>query len=376
MSVSILTREDDDLDCAPGQKPYRCKDGHFRGCCSVHPCDWDRCPDRNVEKSKRDGDMNSETTTLTPTTIASIGPPVQWTGEITTSSGPTITTGREDITSLTLSITTSFPQQSLSSPTLAVTSVTSESLTASPSIIVSTPEATETPSEGNGDASLSPGAMGAIFGAVTAAMLAAIVAYFLCGKRGKKLRQSIRLGSWKTHDDPPQANDGFSLYTGSPPDNHDPKEDRDLFSPAEGGYEEPQSRYTRRSAFTSSAIKNRPVHPTFCDDLSHGRIPGMATRPRTATPDVARNDAATPELQESPKRAAIVELASPGLPRLVEISRTRPSRQIYQAYSPGAPLHPAYDRRVASLRSELTGGLGERYQQNQTNGWTRSNPES
>lgn len=144
----------------------------------------------------------------------------------------------------------------------------------------------------------------------------------------------------------------------------------------EESYEETQSRYTRASAFTSSAMKNHPVDPTFRDDLSHDRIPAMATRPRETTPDLVRNDTSTPELHGSPKRAAVAELASPGPPRIIEISKPRPNSRTYKAYRPDAQLHPLYDASGANLGRESVAPLAERYQRPHVDGWTRWNRDS
>ncbi|KAM0285020.1 hypothetical protein ACHAQH_001709 [Verticillium albo-atrum] len=227
---------------------------------------------------------------------------------------------------------------------------------------------------GNADkGGLSTAAKGGIFGAVGAVMLIVIVAFFLCGNRGRKLRKSLAARSTSPDDDVPDDKGRLQSFATPPTGTIQESRTNDIFASFGGRYEEPRSQFTRACAYNRShSMKNHPVSP-----MSRATMDGppppivQPPRPRTATPDFSRADASTPELQGSPKRAAFAELASPGLPKLVQIPMNRQSMQRYKAYRPDEQLHPLCEGNSANLRGDLSATPDERYQNKYVNSWSR-----
>ncbi|KAM0322844.1 hypothetical protein ACHAQA_009185 [Verticillium albo-atrum] len=398
-----------DVKCPTDLTFYRCRNNHYAGCCSVDPCELPGCPDDrdrlvgeegnndrgrqgdkpgdkdnskngNGEgddpKDDKDGKEEKKTFTRTaiPTTVASLGTPLlpTLTEEPSTQS---ITTAEDAFSTEDSDATTRVapPTRPVFDPTTTLARMTHSAQSLSSSTTISGP--TETSTAGSaGSGGLSTAAKGGIFGAMGAAMLIVIVAFFLCGKRGRKLRKSLVARGNDSDGDPLDGKGGLQPF-GSPPSGliQEPMSN-DVFSPFGGRYEEPQSRFTRACAYNRShSMKNHPVSPMSRATMDLGPPPPIAQppRPRTATPDFSRTDASTPELQGSPKRAAFAELASPGLPRLVQIPNNRHSVQRYKAYRPNEQMHPLCEGSAVNLRGDLAATQAERYQNTYVNSWSR-----
>lgn len=223
-------------ECSNGLTFYRCRTNHYAGCCSVDPCELPGCPDdrdrvtgeegstaggneggtpvdgEDGEEGGGKGDKEKPTFTRTaiPTTIASKAPPLQPspTGNHSIPAAETTTNvgapGKEAPTTRAAvePVPTLAPDNSVApGPTLAT--------------VISAPTKT-TDAEDGGDGGLSTAAKGGIFGAMGAVMLIVIVAFFLCGKRGRKLRKSLTAGGTSSDDDPLDGKGGLQPF-GTPP---------------------------------------------------------------------------------------------------------------------------------------------------------------
>lgn len=86
---------------------------------------------------------------------------------------------------------------------------------------------------------------------------------------------------------------------------------------------------------------------------------------------MSRLGAATPELHGPPQQAAIAELASPGLPKVVQIHSSRSGVQKYKPYRPNAnSLYPVAE----TTPSYLTGTLAatdEQSKKEYVNSWSK-----
>lgn len=387
MNIEMLGRRDDPdepLDCPAGTKEFRCKGSHYRGCCSVDPCKKGICLDPSGS------DANSG-----PSTVASLGAPLEATGTGNISRSTTT------VTSFVEEPSSSIPSAQIS-PSLSITSLPTFSLSSGSQTTVNPTDSTMPTSTGDASQSgddetgLSPAAMGGIFGAVSIAFIAAIVAYFLCGKRGKRLRSSVSLGRRKNDVDDFNGQEGLRPYTRTPPrSNHDagvgnilpsfgahlpdfPESSQLASGNSLGGgrYEEPQSRFTRASAFTSNTMKNHPINPPFRGPAARDLDLSAATRPMQAMAGIPRGAPATPECHGAPERVAIAELAAPGIPKIVQIPERGPNTRRYKAYRPDVQMHPRWEGVASRPRGDLAATPDERSRNTYVNGWSRWDPET
>ncbi|GFP53605.1 hypothetical protein ACSS6W_001167 [Trichoderma asperelloides] len=208
---SNLSAADEDGDCAKDTTFYSCDANHFRGCCSVDPCDLNSCPDSfgsfkdPKDGGKGDGDSKSAVSVLdeatpspTPTTSSRPAATSKESAAMT-DSGITHTIPNNSIVTITrhTTIITGRPSVTTSSnidpmSTTSDTPITESALSTSDG--ASLPSSTDagsvaTPSASSTASPLPPGAIvGIAVGAV--ALIAIIVVIVLTLVRRKKQRRS------------------------------------------------------------------------------------------------------------------------------------------------------------------------------------------
>ncbi|TDZ37613.1 hypothetical protein C8035_v008025 [Colletotrichum spinosum] len=290
---------------------------------------------------------------------------------------------------------------------------------------------TVTPDEGSSSSGISNAAKGGIIAGVAVLLLGGIATYFLCGRQRRKLRSRHSIDSMAKdgggHEEeaaPPMSANPFQ------PKDHSDRTDKgfqpgEVFSQFGGRYEEPQSRFNRVSDMSSnSKMMNHPVSPmsrassmnlplsaaaasdTVCPanrattspDLVNsfntttsdpvnrfgiGNVspvsrvdttsPDFVNRMGAATPDfLNRLGTATPEIHGPPQRAAVTEIASPGLPKVVEIHSNRTGAQRYKPYRPDAnALYPVAETTPSYLTGTLNATENERSQNRYVNSWSK-----
>ncbi|OHF01102.1 hypothetical protein CORC01_03669 [Colletotrichum orchidophilum] len=390
--------------CPIGTFPYSCK--HFEGCCEVNPCEDGRCPD--------EFNPYLTATELRPMeTIASVAAPVL-VSAITSSSKISITTTDKKVQTSTSSggLTTIFsiPEPTgpggiwlTDDPGSSASTFTSVDSTQNPFYVSPqfyTPTApTETQVLGASAPALADksnhnqndlpvAAQAGIAVSVLVVICVVIAAYFLCTKQRRKFSASLESIS--------------SLRKAGS---------------KRGRYEEPQTRFNRVSDKTASRMMNHPVSPDTRDSVSMRMpplpptpppamlpaisrattaSPNFSSRTATATPDLgyptatstpdftsrmvtpdymSRLGTATPELQGPPQQAAIAELASPGLPKVVEIHSSRSGVQKYKPYRPnGGSLYPVAETTPSYLTGNLNATELERSEGRYVTSWSKWDP--
>ncbi|KAL0936607.1 uncharacterized protein CTRU02_208822 [Colletotrichum truncatum] len=344
------------LNCPPDWKYYDCG-SLFKGCCDVEACQFSAgCPRAHVRNNQA-------------TTVAAVAPPVLASSTTKKSAenkpSPTINSPRPSPTKPSrLVITTYFnstPTRGAGGawytdtkpmPSRTAVSLSFSTITTRTSIPITSATASVT---GKGDTELSVAVKGGIIGAVAAVVLAVIVAYFMCGKQRRKLRSRESIDSIDT---------GEVRNTVKEEDEHTPSTSansfrpEDMFPPFEGQgrYEESRSRFNRvGDSCSNHKTMNIPGSLSSRESVNVKYPPAVMARSATTSPEyISRTNTATPEIQGCPQQAAIAELASPGLPRVVEIHSNRSGAQKYKPYrSNTASLYPVAE----TSPSYLTGTL-------------------
>ncbi|KAI8299383.1 hypothetical protein K4K61_010664 [Colletotrichum sp. SAR11_59] len=362
--------------CLAGEDLFECPGG-FKGCCTSSPCGSKVC--------MRSGEVTDKKTT----TIAAVAPPVL------ASSTPIIPA--KTLPEKQVGVTTYFNIQptteggyfsdslTLPSPTIVTANPSITATQASVPIISATAIATK---ESNSQPSAA--AKGGIIAGAAAIVLIVIVLYFMCGKQRRKLRNKDSIDSLdkhgiegggtteeEGHTKPASPSQPDGAHQGSHAnETSDATRPEDVFASFGGRYEEPQSRFNRVSDMSSnSRMMNHPVSPMSRETAS---LPAPAppasavvARSVTASPDfVSRLGTATPELQGPPQQAAIAELASPGLPKVVEIHSSRSGIQKYKPYRPNATnLYPVAETTPSYLTGTLNASKEERSRKTYVNSW-------
>ncbi|KAK6212950.1 hypothetical protein QIS74_08952 [Colletotrichum tabaci] len=407
MRVSIVAKAKG--TCEVGLSYYECNQG-YRGCCHFNPCPGTEC-------------SRESTSTQSIKTVASVAAPILVSA---TDSGPS----KKVIVTTTITTTTHKTQppegttttifmygstgpggawytdsegrriSSISSldpflyPTPTATLVEPQILVTSTSIATLQPEAEK--------GGLSAGVRGGIAASILIGIIAIIVAWFLCTKQRKKLRTSRESISSINRD---ESKNSSEEDRPSPQMTADPIRHENVFSSFGGRYEEPQTRFNRVSDTGSDRMMNHPVSPdtrgsavpqpqsaviaratTASPDFTPrtaNATPDFACRTANATPDLSRVatatpdfmcrlGTATPELHGPPQQAAIAELASPGLPRVVEIHSSRSGVQMYKPYRPnGGSLYPVAETTPSYLTGTLNATENERCQGQYVNSWAK-----
>ncbi|KAJ0165704.1 hypothetical protein CTA2_10290 [Colletotrichum tanaceti] len=406
MRVSIIARAKE--TCEVGLSYYECNQG-YRGCCHFNPCPGTEC-------------ARESTSTQSIKTVASVAAPIFVSA---TDSRPS-----KKVTVITTTITTTHKTQppedttttvfiygstgpggawytdsegrrisSISSldpflyPTPTATPVEPQVLITSTSIATPQPEAEK--------GGLSAGVRGGIAASIMIGIVAIIAAWFLCTKQRKKLRTSRESISSISRDESKNSSEEDHP---SPQMTADPIR-RENVSSFGGRYEEPQARFDRANDTGSDRMMNHPVNsdtrasavpqpqsavvarattasPDFIPRTANAS-PDFACRTANATPDLSRVatvtpdfmcrlGTATPELHGPPQQAAIAELASPGLPRVVEIHSSRSGVQMYKPYRPnGGSLYPVAETTPSYLTGTLNATENERSQGQYVNSWAK-----
>ncbi|KAF6810188.1 hypothetical protein CSOJ01_06484 [Colletotrichum sojae] len=345
-------------NCPSIAKYYTCP--YFEGCCEVDACKVGTCPRQHIPTGGPE------------TTIAAVAPPVMVSEtpvRSSTISSPHGITGAWYTDTKTAPAPTSSGVVSLDLPSPTVTEVLGSSSAAS--------------QEGHGNKELSATAKGGIIGAFAVLALIFVVGYSMCRKQRRRKVSARDSDSSSGRESKAGVNEEVIATLG-------------------GRYEEPHSRFDRESTLKSnsrmmnhpisassrdldvlsrpSAVIARPttasplapksafhqvssaIKPTVTDAGPSTRGPTvlnqaseMIARYTSASPDLmSRLDTATPEIQGPPQQAAVAELASPGLPKVVEIHSSRSGVQKYKPYRPNAnSLYPVAE----TTPSYLTGTL-------------------
>ncbi|KAK2776294.1 hypothetical protein CKAH01_12508 [Colletotrichum kahawae] len=361
--------------CLAGEELFKCPGG-FKGCCTSSPCGSKICIRSNGATDKK------------TTTIAAVAPPVL--------ASPTPIIPAKTLPEKQVGVTTYFNIQpttgggyfsdslTLPSPTIFSPSPSITATQASVPVISATAPATK-----ESDSQLSAAAKGGIIAGAAAIVLIVIALYFMCGKQRRKLRTQNSIdsldkpgieGGGATEEDghtklaSPSQPDG--AHQRDADETSDATRPEDVFASFGGRYEEPQSRFNRVSDMSSnSRMMNHPVSPMSRETASlPGPAPPASTvvaRSVTASPEfVSRLGTATPELQGPPQQAAIAELASPGLPKVVEIHSRRSGVQKYKPYRPNATnLYPVAETTPNHLTGTLNATKEERSRKAYVNSW-------
>ncbi|KAF9869783.1 hypothetical protein CkaCkLH20_12700 [Colletotrichum karsti] len=385
--------------CSSGLKFVKCPT--WSGCCVVNDCkNRDGCPDAQTTGKK------------TATTIAAVAPPIAASPTPAKSDKYRSDTRLLQSTSkppLTAGLTTYFSSEPTGggawfTDTKALPLPTAVSLTSGAAITQTSPavaSATAPTAEKKGS-QLSGAEKGGIIGGVAGIILAIIVIWFMCGKQKRKLRSRSSIdsldktgvnGSVEEEDTPvppttansvQQEQQSTSSYSRS----------ENVFSPFGGRYEEPQSRFNRISEMNpNSKMMNHPVNPMSRDSIAPPPISSVVARSTTASPEVIARSAtaspaiiarsataspefmsrlgtATPELQGPPQEAAIAELASPGLPKVVEIHSIRSGVKKYKPYRPNASsMYPVAETTPSYLTGTMNATQEERSSMKYVNSW-------
>ncbi|KAK1982587.1 hypothetical protein LZ30DRAFT_590263 [Colletotrichum cereale] len=420
MRISIMARGKD--TCDAGLTYFECEEG-YRGCCHFNPCPGNICPRESLEVQPGKTITSVAAPVLIPATSLAKKYIVTRTSIVTThqlktigimtttvfladSTGPggawyTDPKGRP-VPPITSSDSSLYP---------TATSVSSIPFTPVEPQVLVTSTSTASPQPDSEKDSLSTAVQAVIAVSILVVLVAVITAWFLCTKQRRKLRGSRESISSINRD----GNSTDGSRNGSKEDQSKPPMTANPFrpdggsSPFGGYYEEPQTRFNRTSDTGSGRMMNHPVSPDTRDSAipqpplagivrantaspdpisrtanatpeficrTVNATPDFICRTGNATPDfISRLGTATPELHGPPQQAAIAELASPGLPRVVEICSTRSGAQMYKAYRPnGNVFYPVAEITPRHLTGTLKPTEGARLQGRYVNSWTKWDP--
>ncbi|KAK2063884.1 hypothetical protein LY76DRAFT_588051 [Colletotrichum caudatum] len=398
MRISINSRVKD--TCDAGLTYFECEEG-YRGCCHLNPCPGNTCPRESpgAQPGK---------------TIASVAAPVLITAtslakeSIITRTSTIITHQPQSTKTVT---TTFFPADSTGAggawytdpkgrpvssvtfvgPSLGPTATPASNIpsTSVESQVLVTRTSTASPQPDSEKNSLSTAIQAVIAVSILVVLVAVIAAWFLCTKQRRKLQGSREsISSISRHgNSTDESRNGSKEDQSKPPVTSNPIRYDDDFSPFGGYYEEPQIRFNRASDTGSGRMMNHPTSPDNRDFAIPQPPLADIMRPDTASPDpdsctanatpdfISRLGTATPELHGPPQEAAIAELASPGLPRIVEICSTRSAARMYKPYRPnGQILYPVAEITPRHLTGTLRLTVDERLKGRHVNSWTKWDP--
>ncbi|KAL0766160.1 hypothetical protein CaCOL14_011358 [Colletotrichum acutatum] len=413
--------------CPIGSYHYTCSG--FEGCCEVNPCETTRCPDEynpyltatelqalktiasvaapvlvsptssssKASSATTDKKVQSSTSSDNPTTTLSSPEPTATGGIWLTDNrgSPASTIAPDDSTG-----TPFFVSPHTYTPTVPVETQAID--TSAPALAVKSDQH---------DLPVAAQAGIAVSALVVICMV--IAAYFLCTKQRKKLRASRESISSMSKDGRKHSSED---ETSQPAMTTNPFCPEEVFSPYGRRYEEPQTRFNRINDMSASRMMNHPVSPDTRDSMSTRMSPppipspamspgtyraataspDFLSRTATTTPDVgyrtanstpdftfrmttpdhmSRLGTATPELHGPPQQAAIAELASPGLPKVVEIHSSRSGLQKYKPYRPdGGSLYPVAETTPSYLTGTLNATQHERSEGRYVTSWSKWDP--
>ncbi|KZL86319.1 hypothetical protein CI238_11278 [Colletotrichum incanum] len=433
MRISNIARGKD--TCDTGLSYFECKEG-YRGCCHFNPCPGTDCL-RESSKTQSGKTIasaaapvlvsasdSSPSKRFTVTRVMTITTRKYQSIEVTTTTvvlpdptGPggawyTDPKGRpaSAISPLDPSL---YPSITLA-PDILFTPVEPQVLVTSTSIAAPEPKSKK--------GGLSTAAQAGIAASVLVVLVIVIAAWFLCTKQRRKLRGSRESISSISGDGNSRDGNrnGSKEDQSNPPTTINPFRPDDGLSSFGGHYEEPQTRFNRVSDVGSGRMMNHPISPDTRDSAipqppsaviarantaSPGPIsrtananpeficrttnatPDLICRTANATPDficrtanatpdfISRFGTATPEVHGPPQQAAVAELASPGLPKVVEICSTRSGVQMYKAYRQmGNSLYPIAVTTPSYLTTTLNATENEHFQGRYMNSWTKWDP--
>ncbi|KAK1638201.1 hypothetical protein BDP81DRAFT_448285 [Colletotrichum phormii] len=424
MGVSIPAREA--KMCPIGSYHYTCQG--FEGCCEVNPCGDGRCLDEF-------NPYLTATELQAQKTIASVAAPVLVSSTASSSKATSTTTDKKVQTSTssdspTTTFSTPEPTETggiwLTDDGGSASTITSDDPTGTPFFVSPHTYTPNIPVETQAvDASapalavksdqhdLPVAAQAGIAVSALVVICMVIAAYFLCTKQRKKLRARESISSMSRDGRKHSSEDEIS----QPAMTTNPFCPEEVFSPYGRRYEEPQTRFNRVNDQSASRMMNHPVSPDTRESMST-RMPAMPPTPSpamspgtfrattasphflsrttTATPDLgyrtanstpdftsrmttpdymSRLGTATPELHGPPQQAAIAELASPGLPKVVEIHSSRSGLQKYKPYCPNSSsLYPVAETTPSYLTGTLNATEHERSQGRYVTSWSKWDP--
>ncbi|KAK1541670.1 hypothetical protein CPAR01_05057 [Colletotrichum paranaense] len=413
--------------CPIGSYHYTCSG--FEGCCEVNPCETTRCPDEY-------NPYLTATELQAQKTIASVAAPVLVSPTSSSSKASSATTDKKAQASTSSdNPTTTF---SSPEPTATrgiwltddrgspASTIASDDSTGTPFYVSPHTYTPTAPVETQAiDASapalavksdqhdLPVAAQAGIAVSALVVICMVIAAYFLCTKQRKKLRASRESISSIGKDGRKHSSED---ETSQPAMTTNPFCPEEVFSPYGRRYEEPQTRFNRVNDMSASRMMNHPVSPDTRDSMSIRMAPppipspamspgtfrattaspDFLSRTATTTPDVgyrtanstpdftsrmttpdymSRLGTATPELHGPPQQAAIAELASPGLPKVVEIHSSRSGLQKYKPYRPdGGSLYPVAETTPSYLNGTLNATEHERSEGRYVTSWSKWDP--
>ncbi|KAK1598032.1 uncharacterized protein LY79DRAFT_666350 [Colletotrichum navitas] len=419
MRISIIARGKD--TCDAGFTYFECEEG-YRGCCHFNPCPGNTCP--------RDSPGDQPGKTIASVAAPVLIPATSLAKKSIVTRTLTITTHQSQ--SMNIVTTTVFladstgpggawytdpkgrPVSSITSlgPSMDPTDTPAFNIpftSVKPQVFI-TSTSTASPQPDSEKNSLSTAVQAVIAVSILVVLVAVIAAWFLCTKQRRKLRgsrESISSISGDVNSTDGSRN-GSKEDQSKIPTTANPIRSDDGFSPFGGFYEEPQIRFNRTSNTGSDRMMNHPTSPDTRDSaipqpplteilrpntaspdpipFTASATPDFVCRTANATPDficrtanatpdfISRLGTATPELHGPPQQAAIAELASPGLPRVIEICSTRSGVQMYKPYRPGTGLYPVAEITPRLLTGTLKPTVDERLEGRYVNSWTKWDP--
>ncbi|KAI3548516.1 hypothetical protein CSPX01_02945 [Colletotrichum filicis] len=413
--------------CPIGSYHYTCSG--FEGCCEVNPCETTRCPDEY-------NPYLTATKLQAQKTIASVAAPVLVSPTSSSSKASSATTDKKAQASTSSdnpTTTFSSPEPTATggiwltdgrgSPasTIASGDSTGTPFYVSPHTYTPTAPVETQAIDASAPAlavksdqhDLPVAAQAGIAVSALVVICMVIAAYFLCTKQRKKLRASRESISSIGKDGRKHSSED---ETSQPAMTTNPFCPEEVFSPYGRRYEEPQTRFNRVNDMSASRMMNHPVSPDTRDSMSIRMAPppipspamspgtfrattaspDFLSRTATTTPDVgyrtanstpdftsrmttpdymSRLGTATPELHGPPQQAAIAELASPGLPKVVEIHSSRSGLQKYKPYRPdGGSLYPVAETTPSYLTGTLNATEHERSEGRYVTSWSKWDP--
>ncbi|KAK1725773.1 uncharacterized protein BDZ83DRAFT_718939 [Colletotrichum acutatum] len=393
--------------CPIGSYHYTCSG--FEGCCEVNPCETTRCPDEY-------NPYLTATELQALKTIASVAAPVLVSPTSSSSKASSATTDKK----VQSSTSSDNPTTTLSSPEPTATGgIWLTDNRGSPASTIAPDDSTGTPffvsphtytptvpvetqaidtsapalAVKSDQHDLPVAAQAGIAVSALVVICMVIAAYFLCTKQRKKLRASRESISSMSKDGRKHSSED---ETSQPAMTTNPFCPEEVFSPYGRRYEEPQTRFNRINDMSASRMMNHPVSPDTRDSIAATASPDFLSRTATTTPDVgyrtanstpdftfrmttpdhmSRLGTATPELHGPPQQAAIAELASPGLPKVVEIHSSRSGLQKYKPYRPdGGSLYPVAETTPSYLTGTLNATQHERSEGRYVTSWSKWDP--
>ncbi|KAK1996863.1 hypothetical protein LX36DRAFT_100565 [Colletotrichum falcatum] len=409
MRISIVARGKD--TCDAGLTYFECEEG-YRGCCHFNPCPGNTCPRESPGPQPGKAIASVAAPDLIPATSLAKKSVVTKTSTITAHQSQSVrimttTVFLADSTDpggawytdpkgRPISSTTSLGPSLYPTPTPAsnipFTSVEPQ--------VLATSTSTASPQPDSEKGNLSTAIQAVIAVSILIVLVSVITAWFLCTKQRRKLRGSRESISSIGRDgnSTDGSRNGSKEDQSQPPMTANPIRPDDGLSPFGGYYEEPQIRFNRASDTGSGRMMNHPTSPdTRGSAISQPPLAGNM-RPDTASPDpisrtanatpdffyrtanatpdfISRLGTATPELHGPPQQAAVAELASPGLPKVVEICSTRSGAQMYKAYRPnGNVSYPVAEITPRYLTGTLKPTVDERLKGRYVNSWTKWDP--